>query len=165
MMDLTFIPARGFSYPRIFEAGLSPARNFAVASTSVSSMYTEISTYLTAVVDKQFRALEKSSDPRAPSSRSLALARDAALSAGQMGIRVHRAVELPDGGVVLYIFGGEPDSRGTYPRHAGIVADNEEECLSVFLSTYGHPQDAEVFEVDDGQLAGALNRIARFIKG
>jgi hypothetical protein len=71
-----------------------------------------------------------------------------------------------DGETHLYVFGGEPDENGTRPRHAGIVDDGD--GLSVVLSTFGNPDDAEFFDVGE-QIASvpvvdAAARVVAFVK-
>lgn len=70
-------------------------------------------------------------------------------------------VACGDGDSYLYIFGGEPDSAGTYPRHAAVVTDGEDGGLSVVLSTREHTDD-RFFDVDD--IESARLRITKFVE-
>lgn len=72
-------------------------------------------------------------------------------------------MEGDDGCVALYMFGGQPDARGTYPRHAAITAEYGDDGFCVVLSTYGG--SAEIFEVAPNDAAHALRRIAAFLQG
>jgi len=76
-----------------------------------------------------------------------------------------RISETGDGAVYLIIFGGQPNERGTHPRHASIIADDADDGFTVSLSTVGRPEDAVCFDVAPSEAAAALRRIAAFLRG
>lgn len=113
-------------------------------------------------VVQQLLELSKRSDPCAPSSRSMESIIEAAHQLARFGLKIDRAVDIPEGGVILYIFGGEANDRGTHPLHVGIIADNEEEGLVIFLSNIGCDFMGDFFEVATLS-EDSLNRISRFL--
>jgi hypothetical protein len=112
------------------------------------------------VLDSVRRA---SSDGVPPNVTARANAASVLASLRDLDLEPHRVIGDPDGGVALYVFGGQKHLDGTRDKYARILSTNEGDVIAMWVDESSGRHD--VWEADPSDLSNALSRIQSFIAG